>query len=323
MTRAPRLWHGCAMPSPADTALERLLSRLEALGYAFVTPTPATHACVLARPGRETARDLRDALGWSLPFAAGSLDPEIEALLAEANMLAERDGLCRSRIRVSSLRGRIFIHSAYPTSEADAVFFGPDSYRFADLVAAELGNAQPAPARIIDIGAGAGVGAIVAGGLCSGADLTMTDINARALRFAAINARAAGIEIAARHGRDLAGAQGPFDIALANPPYMIDSAARAYRDGGAMLGALVSLDIARAAAAALAPGGRLILYTGSAIVDGEDRLRAGLEDIAARAGLALRYRELDPDVFGEELGTAAYAEVDRIAAVAAILDCAL
>jgi hypothetical protein len=32
----------------------------------------------------------------------------------------------------------------------------------------------------------------------------------------------------------------------------------------------------------------------------------------------LRYRELDPDIFGEELEKQAYADVERIAAVAAI-----
>ena len=51
-----------------DRALLDLLGLLKAEGYHFVTPTPATHARVLARPGKDRARDLRDVFGWSLPF---------------------------------------------------------------------------------------------------------------------------------------------------------------------------------------------------------------------------------------------------------------
>lgn len=73
------------------------------------------------------------------------------------------------------------------------------------------------------------------------------------------------------------------------------------------------------AAGRLAPGGRVILYTGSAIVRGEDRLRDALEALAGERGLKLRYREIDPDIFGEELEQPAYAGVDRIALIAAVL----
>ena len=68
----------------------------------------------------------------------------------------------------------------------------------------------------------------------------------------------------------------------------------------------------------LAGGGRLILYTGSAIIGGADPLREALASALAVRGCSLRYREIDPDVFGEELDGPAYAEVDRIALVAAI-----
>ena len=45
-----------------------------------------------------------------------------------------------------------------------------------------------------------------------------------------------------------------------------------------------------------------------------------LADLAEASGCDLRYREIDPDVFGEELETPAYADVDRIALVAAVMD---
>ncbi|MFA9201722.1 MAG: hypothetical protein ACEQR8_11185, partial [Cypionkella sp.] len=55
-----------------------------------------------------------------------------------------------------------------------------------------------------------------------------------------------------------------------------------------------------------------------AIVEGHDALGAALTKLAEASGCALRYFELDPDVFGEELAKPAYRTVDRIAVVAAI-----
>ena len=69
----------------------------------------------------------------------------------------------------------------------------------------------------------------------------------------------------------------------------------------------------------LKPQGRVILYTGSAIVGGEDRLAAALRREADERGYALHYREIDPDVFGEELSKPQYRDVERIAVVAAII----
>ncbi len=89
-----------------------------------------------------------------------------------------------------------------------------------------------------------------------------------------------------------------------------------------MHGARVSLDWALEAAARLEPGGRMLLYTGVAIIDGRDTLRAALERELPALGCSLRYRELDPDIFGEELEKPAYARVERIAAVGAVIEAA-
>ena len=97
---------------------------------------------------------------------------------------------------------------------------------------------------------------------------------------------------------------------------MADSESRAYRDGGGALGAELSVDWARQAAARLRPGGRMLLYSGSAIVDGKDGLKAGLQQIE---GVSLQYREIDPDIFGEEISRPGYEEVERIAAVGAVI----
>ena len=301
-----------------DAALLDLLSLLDTARYSFVTPTPATHARVLARSGiGETVRDL---LGWSRTVPPDRLDPALRAAVARAGIVDETPGGWRSRIRVTRARGRLFVHSAFPTDDDDAVFFGPDSYRFADFIVSELAR-DSICRNVVDVGTGSGVGVIVAAGLASPAALAMTDINPAALACARLNAAHANLRVDALLGPGLAGFAGDVDLALANPPYLIDPSERSYRHGGGMLGGQLSLDLSVEIAARLSPGGRLLLYTGSAIVDGHDGFRDALRTAAAAAGCTLRYRELDPDVFGEELDQPAYgaARVERIAAVGAVL----
>jgi methylase of polypeptide subunit release factors len=304
----------------ADMALLDLLALLRDVDYRFVTPTPATHARVLARPDRQHAVDLRDIFGWSLPFAPDLLPQPVLECLRAAHAVREEGPLLRSRLRVSKLHDDLYLHSAFPTEQEDSVFFGPDSYRFADLIAAELAARPLEPdARIADIGGGAGVGALVAAHTCPEARVLMTDINPKALRLARINAAAAGVEIETVEGSGLAGVAPPLDLITLNPPYIIDAAGRTYRDGGGMHGGELSLDLTVEAMGRLADSGRILLYTGSAILKGEDPLRDTLVTETQRRGLRLDYREIDPDVFGEELTKPQYRDVERIALVAATI----
>lgn len=303
-----------------EVALARadLLHLLKARGYTFVTPTPTTHARVVAR--RRIARDVRDVFGWSLSFGADSLDAELVDQMRLADVLEERDGALRSSVRVSTLGNDYFLHSAYPTTQADAVFFGPDSYRFADFVARELPNV-PRAKRLADIGAGSGVGGVAALRTGRVKHLIATDINKAA--NALLDANLDFVMQTRGKGEDfslhnlvcdgLSAVDGDLDCIIANPPYIADPAHRAYRDGGAMHGGEISLAWAREAASRLKRGGAFLLYTGSAIVDGEDRLKAELFN--ALGGFDITYREIDPDVFGEELEREDYAEVERIAVV--------
>ena len=312
---------------PIDTAsplrdidpavLHDLLDRLDRAGYRFVTVTPASHGHIVARRNRAQAGSLRDIFGWSLPFDPGKLPPPLFASLGRAGVIVERDdGRFVSRVRVSSVHDTLFLHSAWPTTARDSVFLGPDSYRFADLILARMAPLGPGT-RILDYAAGAGVGGITAAIAQPQARLTMADINPDALFLAAINAARAGVDADPVHATTPADVAGTFDLIVTHPPFMIDPAARAYRDGGDLYGARLSLDWTVAGAARLAPGGRLILHTGVAIVEGEDVLRPHLEAALAGSGCSLWYHELDPDIFGEELATPAYADVDRIAAVGA------
>ncbi len=303
--------------SNRSAALQQLLCYLAANGYGFVAPTPATHARYLKGRGGELARDTRDVLGWSMAFCSGQIDPVVEELLYRAGALVGAAHERRSTLRVSTLHNLLFLHSAYPTSDADSVFFGPDSYRFANLVRTELSEVKGAPV-IADIGTGAGVGGIVAHRAVPASTVIMTDINAAAIGLAEVNAEFAQVSAKVYCGDLLAGYSGTVDIALANPPYILDAAGRVYRDGGSGHGAELSIRMTSEVLPRLNQGGRFILYSGSAIVEGRDAMRTRLAAIANTNACVFAYRELDPDVFGEELALPNYGGVERIAAIAAL-----
>jgi methylase of polypeptide subunit release factors len=306
------------LTNDANAALLQLLSLLESSGYDFVAVTPETHRRVIARLEKAEARDLRDIFGWSIPFAPDVLAGEMLRLLEQAGALILQGPRLKSAVRLGRIHGKLILHSAYPSSEENSVFFSPDTYRFAEFIRAELVR-SPGVQRLVDIGAGPGSGAIIAAALLPGARLTLADVNPLALRLAGINARHAGLDVELVDG-GLEAVRGPFDAAIANPPFMVDEQERTYRDGGDMHGARMSLDWALEALERLSPGGRLLLYTGAAIVDGRDALKEELEAAAAKGGHSLRYREIDPDIYGEELEKPAYAQVERIAAVGAVLE---
>jgi methylase of polypeptide subunit release factors len=301
-----------------SAALQAVIASLRAAGYDFATPTPETHARVLARPDKVRARDCRDVLGWSLPFSPDVLEPELLARLREAGVVEETAGGLRCTVRAASLDGDVYLHSAYPPTAADSVFFGPDTYRFASFLRAQLQDA-PAIGVLVDMGAGSGAGAVVAARLVAPARIVLTDINPKAIRFAEVNLAAAGVSAEYRCGRGLAGLTGPVDLIIANPPFICDEAERIYRSGGDLYGARLSLDWAREGAGALAPGGRMLLYTGAAVVGGRDVLLPALRAALDGGGFDVSYSEIDPDIHGDTLSLPAYRDVERIAAVGAII----
>jgi release factor glutamine methyltransferase len=315
------------MPStPAlHTALVHLGAWLRYAHYEFITVTPATHARVNARPGAGKARTLRDVFGWSRPFDSTLLPTDAFEAMQAGNLLEPRDGLFRSKVRFSSLGRMLFAHSAYPTEGADAVFFGPDTYRFAALIESTQ-RQQPLRegARILDVGCGAGPGGLVAARLApAGAELVLADINPQALAYASANAELNGMAHAQCRQGDLFGAaEGLFDAIVANPPYLVDPAGRVYRNGGGSLGTGLGERIVAEGIGRLRPGGQLLLYTGVPILGGDDPFLEAVSPVLQRAGCRFTYRELDPDVFGEELDMPAYATADRIAAVALVVQSA-
>ena len=303
--------------SANDLTLLQLGRRLQADGYRFITPTPLTHQRVNQRDEGQVADTLRDVFGWSRPFEPGLLSADEQRQLQEAQVLDVFDGRLKSRVRWSSLDDLLFVHSGFPTDAAGSVFFGPDTYRFAQLIHAHLQQSFAPIQRAVDIGCGAGVGAILIARARREAEVLAVDINPAALRLTAVNAALAEVANVQVQASDvLQGTDGSFDLIVANPPYMADPAGRAYRHGGGTLGAGLSLRIVEQALNRLAPGGSLLLYTGVAMVDGRDPFFDTVVPRLDSTRFGWTYRELDPDVFGEELLNPGYQRVDRIAVVA-------
>jgi release factor glutamine methyltransferase len=303
---------GTAAVPDQEAALLELGRFLQQAGYTFTTVTPDTHALMNLRLGNGVARDLRGVFGWNRPFQSQLLPSGLFEAMQRADVLADAGrGTWRSRVRFSTVEDQLIIHSAFPTSSRDAVFFGPDTYRFVRLLRSSLRGG----ASLLEIGAGTGAAALCLGDRFR--RIVMTDINPTAVRFARVNAALAGAEAVEIHCADLTGQLTErFDAIIANPPYMIDSERRWYRDGGDRHGTGMALRMLQAALPRLAPGGHLVLYTGSPIIDGRDQFGELAAGVLADAHLPYRYEELDVDVFGAELATPAYAGIERIAVVA-------
>jgi methylase of polypeptide subunit release factors len=306
-----------------DKALFDLGLSLRAAGYHFITVSPETHRRVNARHENAQADSLREVFGWSRPFRESLLPPPMLSLLDEAGALEHHGQLLRSKVRYSTFGDSLYVHSAYPTVDADAVFFGPDSYRFAALIRHMLGTrAQTSIGCAVDIGCGTGVGGIVLAKLLKDRNLrlVLTDINPQALRYSRINAALADIEKFECVSSDVLDAvDGPIDLIVANPPYLADAGVRLYRHGGGNLGCDLSMRIVRESLIRLTPGGQLILYTGAAVIEGVDVFRQTIEPELTSAGVNFEYTEIDPDVFSEELDNPGYSRAERIAIIALII----
>lgn len=321
-----------AVTAPAKSLLD-LLAQVAASGYRFITPTPLTYQRFLSHCSDAGARSHRDIFGWNRIFRRDDVSPMLLTTMANAGVLRSDAGL-RSGLRIASIDADLFLHSAFPTTEEAAVFFGPDTYRFVRFVrdfirthyAAHFAKSSPAiyqkPLRILDIGCGSGAGGIAAARAIAESGrtflLTLADISQQALAYAAINAAFAMIPAATVLSDSVHNVAGDFDLIIANPPYLHDEAKRLYRHGGDRLGRALSLRLATESLDRLAPGGTLLLYTGVAIVDGIDGLLADLQMPLQQSGYRWSYAEIDPDVFGEELEQPTYRHADRIAAVGLI-----
>src|SRR5205085_2496393 len=187
---------------------------------------PKAHATVLSRSSGGRL-DLRDVFGWNRPFAENDLDPSLLSLLRQAKAVSFDGEQLKSLVRVASLGQDLFLHSGFPTDAPDAVFFGPDTYRFARFLRENAEIVRNAH-LIVDMGAGSGAGGIAAARLAPRADVILVDVNAKALQLAEANAAAAGVTAQLVNSDQV---PDRADLLIGNPPYMMDRSLRTYRDG--------------------------------------------------------------------------------------------
>ncbi len=322
-------------------ALVHLLQAVKNTDYSFTTITPCSHAVVNARPENQWAKNaesaiamnaayprhriLREIFGWSRPFYQIDIEPEIFDLMRQAGVLKPYHDGWQSTVRISTMQDSsygtlLFFHSAFPTLDAESVFFGPDTYRYLHEIQRQISGTNNMVERAVDIGAGAGCGAIYMALQYPAAEVYALDINQKALELTAVNAEVAAANNVKPVLSDLlAGVDGSFDLITANPPYLVDKEKRAYRHGGGDFGAGLAYEIVKQSLPRLTPGGSLLLYTGVAIIDGvdifKDSVEAYLQSLPNGQCLNWTYREIDPDIFGEELSNPCYNSADRIAAV--------
>jgi methylase of polypeptide subunit release factors len=281
-----------------------------------MTVTPSTHRRVNRRPGNTRATDLRGVFGWSRPFSPEVLPPGMFELMRAAGIVAGDGDACCPTLRASTLGELLLFHSAYPTNDIDAVFFGPDTYRFVGAMERACAWLGAGPTRAVDIGCGGGAAAIALARKYPHAEVIGADVNGKALELAMVNARLNGARNCALCRSDLFdGLHGDFDLIVSNPPYILDGEQLPYRHGGGELGAELSRRIVEQGLERLRPGGSLMLYTGVALSGADDHFLEALRPLLERICDRWSYEELDPDIFGGQLCEPGYEEVERIAAV--------
>lgn len=297
---------------------------LRAHDYQFITITPESHARVLKRgkpdwPSLSELEILRQLFGWNRSVPTAFVPKSLLKLSGIETVLAEQTESFKSSVRVSTLGPFLFVHSGYPTQEKDSVFFGPDSYRFANWIRARMHSSKDVKCAV-DLGCGTGVGAFYLSHVLANVrtEFILVDPNERALEVARqnleINRKLLNPDRFRFQKSNLFDSvESGGDLVIANPPFIVDAEERAYRHGGRHFGCDLSAKMVRAALKYLPARGRLLMYTGSSIVRGHDIFRDLISpDLAPYPSV---YTELDPDLFGEELSQSAYSEVDRIAAV--------
>ena len=140
----------------------------------------------------------------------------------------------------------------------------------------------------LDLGCGAGAIALA---LAASADrVVATDVSARALAFAGVNARFNGVtNVELREGDLFEAVRGEtFDLIVSQPPFVAcppGCARSVYAHGGPRGDELVMRALSRAAPH-ISPRGRLIMLADVPVVDG-DPLDARLGDIARDGGLGI------------------------------------
>jgi release factor glutamine methyltransferase len=158
--------------------------------------------------------------------------------------------------------------------------------------------------RVLDVGAGSGAIALAIADEHPGAHVVAVDRAEDALALARVNLDRTGVNerVVLVHGHLLAGVEGPFDLVVSNPPYVLPDEfeslqpeIRLYEPKDALVGEGVGEEIARRARDVLRPGGWIVLESADggseALVSALQGL--GYEDVTATPDLAGRPRVVE------------------------------
>lgn len=175
------------------------------------------------------------------------------------------------------------------------------------LLAKALREAGIRPgAKVLDLGAGCGALAVEAAAAGAG-DVTAVDRSRRAVLCAAVNAGIRGLPVRTLRGDLLEQReQGPFDVVLANPPYVpcaadMDVETTAQRAWNAGIDGRKFLDPLCANAASLLTRGGSLLMVHSALC-GTARTLSGLRRSGLKAAVVARAMEPFGPVLRERAG---------------------
>jgi SAM-dependent methyltransferase len=198
----------------------------------------------------------------------------------------------RARVRLQAVRhGGVDVTVPHdPGSAAAAV----EAEQVLGVGAASLTLAAATPRRLVDrvldLGAGAGIQALLAEDHAG--QVVATDRNPRAVAFTRLAAALGGVELDARAGDLLAPVAGEaFDLVVSNPPFVVSPGRRyTYRDGG-YEGDELCRRLVQDLPAVLAPGGHAVLLVNWLHLTGEDgdaRIRSWFEGTGCDAWVVQR-----------------------------------
>lgn len=220
----------------------------------------------------------RDALGRD--DVTRALNPELAGALEACGVLIRQGGRVRSLLRLLPFGG-VWVGSDDADAQHDPVM-GPGA------TTQELLNTLPRsmPARVLDIGCGAGSLALVAARR-GATSVTAIDLDPRAVALTAWNARLNELELSVHAGDLLEPVVGQtFDLAIAQPPFVPqppEVASTTYLHGGSR-GDELALRLLAELPEILVPGGRALVLMDTAPPDGTviDRVRTALGDTSVQ-----------------------------------------
>jgi hypothetical protein len=174
----------------------------------------------------------------------------------------------RGTVAIKPFRDLVIAADRTPTGSAEPADFVPGVNSVARILAAHTIRSHVR--TTLDVGTGNGIQALVAARHSD--EVLATDLNPRALAYAALNARMNGVTnlglvqgswlepVADRH----------FDLIVANPPFVVSpDSASLYRDSGLPTGELGPL-LLRESALRLAPGGFAHVTCEWGVAEGQD-----------------------------------------------------